>query len=227
MILKRGSLLKGLENDLHSLAIINVHSNLSEEESIHIFNVLLKKNTRLIRDKNIYHCLLTGNRSLILTIVEKLYQIYFIEWIGDEYCMLTYIPPHDVDIPIAKVSKQPNGLDVSLSLYGYKILYTQEMTKLQNLITFYHTLKIDTNEFDIICSCNTHNTDNEDTCHPGWQHFMDYSIGSPGLHYFINKGNNTVLDGHSVMFNDFNPTFSLCIIHTPDKRNELENCLTL
>ncbi len=222
MILRRGSILQALENTFHSLAIININSNLSDEELDHIVDILLSQNPRLRRDKNIYHCLLIGNKYLILPLIGQLDRIYYIEWIGDEYCMLTYISPHCIEIPIAKVSKQPNSLEVSL--YGYKILYIPQIIQLQNYISLFKLLRIDANEFDMICSVNTHNIDNEYT--EGCYHFMDHNIGSPGLHYFIPQVKVHVLDGHDVMFNNYYANFSISIIQLPDQIEELENYLT-
>lgn len=224
MIMKTGAILEALENIFQSLAIINVHSTLSKEELAHIINILLSQNPRLRRDKNIYHCLLIGNKYLTLPLIKQLDQSYYIEWIGDEYCMLTYIPTYGIDVPIAKVSRQPLSLEVSL--YGYTILYTPQIIQLQNYISLFKLLRIDANQFDVICSVNTHNTDNEDTDHPGWCHFMNHNIGSPGLHYFIPQVKVHVLDGHDVMFNNYYANFSISIIQLPDQIEELENYLT-
>lgn len=221
MIMKTGTILEALENIFQSLAIINVHSTLSKEELAHIINILLSQNPRLRRDKNIYHCLLIGNRYLILPLIKQLDQSYYIEWIGDEYCMLTYIPTYGIDVPIAKVSRQPLSLEVSL--YGYTILYTPQIIQLQNYISLFKLLRIDANEFDMICSVNTHNIDDEYT--EGWYHFMDHNIGSPGLHYFIPEVKISLLDEHSVIFSNCSPKFSVCIIQIPDQREGPERNL--
>jgi|GEM_PF-3592636 hypothetical protein len=224
MILKKGAILEALENIFQSLAIINVHSTLSKEELAHIINILLSQNTRCRKDKNIYHCLLIGNRYLILPLIKQLDQSYYIEWIGDEYCMLTYISTYGIEVPIANVSKQPCS-SLEISLYGYKILYTPQIIQMQSFIDLLQLLEIDANGFDIICSVNTHNIDNEDKDHPEWCHFMNHSIGNPGLHYFISQVKVHVLDGHDVMFNNRSTSFSILIMQIPDQTKELERCV--
>lgn len=198
-----------INNLLASFLILNLQKDLEEMDLLYLIDMILNNTDP---NSNIEYCLLTGNKSTINRIVDRIQSHYNINWIG-KYCIASYKSTFNRFVTVADANYL--AIDaLEISIRGLRILYSPYAV-LPTYIEVFINLKY----VDLIINCNILHDGSRFRC-PGWSHGHDHEERNSGLHYYSNnQSESEALDNIVTRYFKGN-TFTLCVLDIPNLTNE-------